>query len=344
MFRVNAKTKIYVAAPANVATGGPELLHQLVAELRLQGLDAMMLYYNRSPQEDPVHEAYKQYACPYDDVAQDDSSNILIVPEVRTKLLFQYKAIQKSIWWLSVDNYYKKFKTTKPLKKYSRGGLRWLGLIEQEYFFVKKQPEKYLHFVQSHYAAEYLFSKGVARERVYYLSDYLNDFFIKNQLNSLIKKENIVAYNPKKGIDFTGQLIAYAKDLSFVPIENMTREQVAALLSRAKVYIDFGNHPGKDRIPREACISGACIITNKAGAAAYFEDLPIPAAYKFDGKTSELEVLSSLIRACYSEFEERSKSFDEYREFIMREQSRFAADVTKIFSGPDADLPHETRS
>lgn len=29
-------------------------------------------------------------------------------------------------------------------------------------------------------------------------------------------------------------------------------------MRKAKVYIDFGFHPGKDRIPREAVMCGAC--------------------------------------------------------------------------------------
>lgn len=54
-----------------------------------------------------------------------------------------------------------------------------------------------------------------------------------------------------------------ARELNFKPIINMTRDEVIRELQRAKVYIDFGNHPGKDRIPREAAILGCCAIVGK---------------------------------------------------------------------------------
>ena len=45
-----------------------------------------------------------------------------------------------------------------------------------------------------------------------------------------------------------------AQDLRWVPLIGMTTEEMRSCMSKSKVYIDFGNHPGKDRIPREAAI------------------------------------------------------------------------------------------
>ena len=99
-------TKIYVACPANSATGGPELLHQLVYELKKMNYNAFIYYYRRQDNLNPVHEAYVKYNITYTDVIEDVKNNVLIVPETNTKLLYQYSNIQKVIWWLSVDNYY----------------------------------------------------------------------------------------------------------------------------------------------------------------------------------------------------------------------------------------------
>ena len=52
-------------------------------------------------------------------------------------------------------------------------------------------------------------------------------------------------------------------------------------MMESKVYIDFGNHLGKDRIPREVA-SGCCIITGKTGADKYKEDVYIGEKFKFD--------------------------------------------------------------
>ena len=81
-------------------------------------------------------------------------------------------------------------------------------------------------------------------------------------------------------------------NLHWKAIENMSTEEVAELLNRSKVYIDFGNHPGKDRFPREAAISGCCIITGQRGAAANDIDVMIPRSYKFPDKTSSILFLS----------------------------------------------------
>ncbi len=100
--------KIYIACPANVATGGPEALHQLCFNLRtVLGEDAIMFYYQKN-YDDPVHPTYKSYQNTYSSIIQDHSTNILIVPEVEDGLVLlnQYRNIKKFIWFLSIDNYY----------------------------------------------------------------------------------------------------------------------------------------------------------------------------------------------------------------------------------------------
>ena len=60
----------------------------------------------------------------------------------------------------------------------------------------------------------------------------------------------------------------------------LSPEQVQAMLKKAKVYIDFGGHPGMDRIPREAALAGCIVVTNREGSAAFRQDVPIPSQYK----------------------------------------------------------------
>ena len=52
----------------------------------------------------------------------------------------------------------------------------------------------------------------------------------------------------------------------------MTSKEVQELLSKCKVYIDFGHFPGKDRVPREAAMCNCCIITGKYGASNFTEE------------------------------------------------------------------------
>lgn len=324
---INENTKIYVACPANFATGGPELLHQLVHYLNNLGFNAYMYYFNQKPNENPIHPAYKEYNNAYVEEIEDNKNNILIVPEVKTDLIYNYKYIQKVIWWLSVDNFYN-FLGRNPIKKSIKYFLWKMGVYKIYNF---NEKDKVIHFVQSEYARQYLIKKGI--NDIYFLGDYLNKYFIIQQTNNINKrKKNIVIYNPKKGFGFTQKIIKFAKDIKFIPIQNMTREEVADLLSSAKVYIDFGNHPGKDRIPREAAISGCCVITGKKGSAKYYEDVPIPEKYKFEDKEENIPQIVEKIRYCIDNYDEVKKDFNNYRSLIKNEEEKFIEDIKKIFN------------
>ena len=58
------KSKIYVIAGGNEATGGPELIYQLVYNMWDLGFDAYM-YYIPDNHPNPVHPSYKFYKNPY---------------------------------------------------------------------------------------------------------------------------------------------------------------------------------------------------------------------------------------------------------------------------------------
>lgn len=347
-------TKIYVVAPANVATGGPELLHQLVFNLRNNLNINAFMYYIPDNHPNPVHPAYIEYKNPYVREIEDKKENILIVPEViqGIKVLENYKNIRKSIWWLSVDNFYlsiifhskrnfflerainkiSKIILGKPLIDVTELALRKFKDFDfstfKDIYDIIKQTD--FHLAQSYYAINYLKNNNILDNKIYYLSDYLNENFLKTQTD-LSKKENVVVYNPKKGFQFTNKIIKSAKDIKFIPLINMTREEVIKTLQKAKVYIDFGNHPGKDRLPREAAILGCCVITGKRGSAAFFEDVPIPEEYKFEDNEENIPKIIEKIKDCFENFEERYKDFDYYRQVIKNEPQKFLEDLKKIF-------------
>jgi len=352
--KVYPDTKIYVGCPANTKTGGPELLHQLAHHLRKDlNINSYIYYFNFNNKKfsSPVHPEFEIYGNPYItglDEIEDNRKNILIVPEIYQgiNLLRNFKNIRRGIWFLSVDNYYisrltkKDFLITRVINKISKilikktlldldiNSQKVLAKLVNKYDY-KKDPILNLsdfYIFQSRYAFEYF----KALNPKYYLSDYLNESFLKIQTD-LSQKKNIVAYNPKKGFAFTKKIISLAKDIKFIPLINMTREEVIKTLQRAKVYIDFGNHPGKDRIPREAAILGCCVITGKRGSAAFFEDVPIPDEYKFEDKEENIPKIIEKIKDCFKNFEERYKDFEYYREFIRNEPQKFIEDLKKIF-------------
>ena len=62
----------------------------------------------------------------------------------------------------------------------------------------------------------------------------------------------------------------------------MTKDAVGGALRRARVYVDFGHLPGKDRMPREAVAAGAVVFVRRRGAGVNAEDFPVPDFFRFD--------------------------------------------------------------
>lgn len=292
MIEIYVKTKIYILCPSNFASGGPELLHQLAYNIRKYlNVDAYILYYPQS--NNPVRDEYKDYNVPYVFEAEDIEDNILIVPVVEIDIN----------------------KMTRKKK---------IHIIKDEMRFFN------FYFVQSYYALNYIQDLEVDKSKIYFISDYLNIDFLNRRFD-INRKENIVVYNPKKGFLFTQKIVKQAKGIQFIPLINMTREEVIKTLQKAKVYIDFGNHPGKDRLPREAAILGCCVITGKRGSAAYYEDIPIPNQYKFEDKKGNIPKIIDRIQDCLNNYEKRYKDFDYYRDCIRKEPEKFIEDMGKIF-------------
>lgn len=97
-------------------------------------------------------------------------------------------------------------------------------------------------------------------------------------------------------------------------------------LQMAKLYVDFGRHPGKDRIPREAASCGCMVVTNREGSAAYDGDVPIPNEYKL-AEPFDYDMINELLKKFISEYETRFSDFDNYREIIKGEKAKFSDDV-----------------
>lgn len=348
--QIDKDSIIYVVAPANVFTGGPELLHQLVFHLRVDLKINAYMYYIPNNYPTPIHNAYRKYGNPYIREPDDNKNNILIVPEVYWAILTfgKFKNLQKAIWWLSVDNFYtsffhQQFFENLPLRiinRIKKGiGLEPLDFNEvalrkyknydlKQNIYVK---QAILNFVQSEYARQHLIRKEV--KNIEYLSDYLNEAFLGIKTD-ISKKENIVAYNINKAYNFTKKMIDTGRKvgIKFIPIENMTTNEVIRLLQRAKVYIDFGFHPGKDRIPREAAILKCCVITGLRGSAKYKEDVNIPYNYKFEDKKENIPKVIGKIQEIFNNYEIKIEEFQGYVNQIKEEKNKFLKDLFSIFT------------
>lgn len=325
MIEISDNTKIYVMCPPQTATGGPELLHQLVAALSLKGFHISMYYV--PVMENPVHENYQKYNCKFASHIEDDQNNLLIIPEALLFKAGNFKKIRKCVWWLSVDNLFK-YGLAPRFYQYIR---RLAGeKIYRKSVMVGEVKGKFkYHIAQSYYAIDFLNRNGIGAG---YLSDYLNaDFLADSREVDYSKKLPQVLYNPKKGVEFTRQIMAAYPAAKWIPLIGLKPAEVAELLKTSMVYIDFGEHPGKDRFPREAAIYGCCVITGRKGAAGNAADVPIPDLYKITDALENIPAITNMIRECCSAYASHVKNFDAYRQKIYQEESVFVTDLDKIF-------------
>lgn len=331
---------IYISCPFGQYTGGPTLAHQLCFELNKKGISSKMYYYGSNPNVDgPVHPNYIHFGNPYVTELDENTTSPIVITESKLSLVEKFPKAPKYIWWMSVDNlfisqmgYVRRF-----LKK---AGMPYLNFEKARKSFYRTHAnivnnKSIYHLYQSEYARLFLLENGVQESHVLSLTDYIEEeIFIYAKNNSNNERKNIVLYNPKKGYEFTKKIIKRCKnqDISFVPLINMKKSEVSAHLCSSKLYIDFGTHPGKDRFPREAVVSGCCIITGRRGSAFNDVDIPIPDCYKFDDSNTNIDKIISKIIYIMNNYSKAILDYTEYKNKICNEQKSFEEEAVQIFS------------
>lgn len=340
MIKIYNDTKIFVQCPTGACTGGAELLHQIVSYLRDKGLDAYIVYFGEGDKQIP--NDYSKYNIAVAEMVSNNPHDISVLYEPTIYQVADNTKVQKILWWLSVDNYftsgeriaisdYYHFNRIMGIKIF----IRRLGklLIKGKNDFSKAislRDMSQLDVVcgyQSEYAHRFLHYNGF-REMAP-LKDYINTEHVK----PIIKegRENIVLYNPKKGIKYTRKLINAAPNIKWVAIQGMTRAQLIDLMQKSKVYIDFGNHPGKDRLPRECAMNGLCVITGSRGSARYFEDVWLENKYKFDERKANISDVICRINDTLENYDSCIDDFAFYRHKISLEKEEFEKQIDDLF-------------
>lgn len=306
-----------VVCPGGVRTGGPEALHQLVDMANsISPGDAAICYYepNAWPSRGwrrirrgskrgftgifETPEQYRCYNCPT--IARPDIPDdaLVVVPEISTHLITEFTQ-PCALWWLSVDNFFE-----------------WSGAIQ-----LAKKAE--LQLTQSEYARAFLLDNYGMNSMG--LSDYVGQIFHQD-LQPIPPRTNRVAVNPAKGFELIREFRRRNDSIDIVEIANMTTVQVHDELSRAAVYVDFGSHPGKDRLPREAALSGAVVFTARRGAAANAQDVPIDPWYKF----TSLDELAPKVREVFGNYEWHRNAQRGYVDAIRGESEVFRQEVGRL--------------
>mgnify|MGYP004642941243 CR=1 FL=1 len=344
MIKLYNNSKFYVLAPAGVATGGVELAHQLVDAINKRDREAYIVYVKDGVEfiNAPVTKEYSSYDIHTAADIDDDGRNIIVLPEIYSRFIPRIKNAQICFWWMSVDNYLKGAGAMGYFHLVTRLHNRdsWVRtaftlaskIIRRSDSYVSlsamRQNARITHLYQSDYAKCFLFSHGITNTLP------MRDYISRNirTIKPAEERRNVILYNPKKGMFFTKFIQKNLCKYEFKPLVNMTKSEIDNAFGSAKVYIDFGNHPGQDRLPREAAMGGCCILTSKNGSANFFEDVPIDDKYKFLRKRSSINDIVRLVESIMEDYNTHSRDFDAYRRYISMQPTIFEQDVNRLLA------------
>lgn len=325
---VYSDTKVYVLCPSGRRNETADNCHELCAQLIRFGVEAYMVYLPGGGENISVDDFYLRYNLPYDTGVEDSAKNILIVPEVAATYLYLAKQTRRVLWWYDVDNFFRDM------------GARLVNQFDNilkkpmpKFFTFSHFDENVEHWAQSEYARQFLKLNGVPDEKIFTVSDCIN----KNFLNYAVKidtaaKKNLVAYKPVPNRDFTDVVRNLANDVEWRAVENLTAAALQKLFAEAKIYVDFSDHGAKDKLTREAAVSGCVVIMGKRGAAGNGVDFNIPAEFKFDETVDAALAAAEKISDALENFDAEHAKQAEFREKILRESDDSIEKIAEALS------------
>lgn len=314
--------------------GGADAMHQTCGMLLEMGKYAAMIY---EPMSDlfPILEPFaSRYGLRFRETREenrDDPDTVQMIPAGWGPNWYQFSPDTPSCLRFEGENLYK-----------SKKIMCWLGVglwqdwaIEQDAWPDLSHPNLQLcfHACASQRAYDFLAGSGQMPEnKLFFLRDYTNLIFIHDEPTVLddTNREDIVVYNPTKGIEHTGKIMKLCGDIKFVPLINMTHEEMRMWGLRAKVCIDFGPFGGREKMHREMAACGCTVITGDEGASGNPVDVP-NGRRKFPRLAGHYDYLaiSEQIRYDLSHHEEAlvETHMVEYRSSVGREKTVALNDI-----------------
>lgn len=338
---ITKSSKIYILAPGNVPSGGPEALHQLHYYLTTLGYKSRISYYS-----DPVvHPQFLIYEPKVIDIAeiQDSPDNILIVPEINTSILKNYSKIRKCIWFLGVQ-LYDGFETlsdskflqlkTKIVKLTPNFFLKTRQKILQSCFKQKFDKQPYLVSKKDNILCGSMFAYEFAKsnfKNVTLLVEPLGLGFLGENNVDLSSKNrsDSVLYNPSKNSK-TLQKLLKRTDIIFKPISGYQDFELVDLFRNSKLYIDFGFFGGPERLPKETVLNGTMLLVGKRNASVNSFDIAIPDKYKIED-ADDIEFIASKIKQMLLDYDQIIGDFRGFREKIINLEPNFIKSIKSIF-------------
>lgn len=324
----NIKNIIILNIP-NLISGGPEALCQLFYELqnspyhvrmlwdsaslrKVQGADHTW-YLCKQPEQEGT-PAYKtkylvknlEYNVPLDD------STLIILPEVCPHLIRFFEDAYIGFYWLSINNfYYKDSQHNRSLlfdPKYNSGKL--IHLSDAPYISKKLQDWGYTSYLLEAPISHLYFSIPQTKNKI----------------------ENSIVYNPAKWEHLANAFMNSYPDHTFMPLRGLNQQGMIDALDEAKIYIDFGYFPGKDRIPREALARNCIIFIHNHGCATDFDSFPVDDYFRFSEEEITNGVLHDKVLYTLTHYEEMYYNQAYARNIVHHELINFQQQIEKLFS------------
>jgi hypothetical protein len=319
---------IYILCPANLASGGPEALHQLRYYMEQLKLDAHMVYFNTRQGLNPTPERYRIYEPKVKSLDEiiDTKSNMLIAPESSSIMLNGYKNIRKYIWWLGVQYY-----DNHPRKK--------LKIIKWEVKYLlgisKRTPDRFdfkrtdcVNVCGSRYAFDYVRKLGI-RDGKYLVEPISKEFLDSGIVHISDERDDVILYNPSKPSDIMTRLLECG-EFKFKPLKGYSPYELVDVYKKAKLYIDFGYFGGPERMPKEAVFFGCNILVGKRNAAKNAFDVAIQSKYKIK-KYNDLDLVKKKIWDMLNNYENESVDFDPFRDKVKNLEMNFVKQIEDVF-------------
>jgi hypothetical protein len=310
--------KYYILSPW-AETGGPEALHQLCSTLNDIGEEAFIYYYESNysqSRRDGFVPKYSEYNLKKSNINNiddlDDENNVVIVPEVfPVRLIENFKNCKIVFWRLCI---------------FTHGQELNLQIFQKVYQGC--QCDTQIKILKD--------SKLFNKKKYFMLSDYINEIYITAEKNLLVDRKNQVLYNPKKGFKHTQLIIKLLSGhgVNFIPITGMSNDRIRDLILNSKVYIDFGDHPGKDRMPRE-CASGGCVvITGTQRCGANKRDISIEEKFEYNEVTDSYnyQEIGEFVLEVLDNYKTYFENQIKYRNLIRNEKKTFTKEVKNMIS------------
>jgi hypothetical protein len=284
--------KCQIHIPGPLVTGGPENCHQIADGLNRLGIECRIQYYQTDAidyrpitwlSDNPFMSKYRAAQRVPGDGYQPTH---YIFGSVDHRVSHLFHDSPRALHWNVTPNVCRKVPGLRRAVELLVGrrprlwskALQWIEDLNEKGFLQERarwvnRPEhrNLLHAAQS--LAAYCQLRESFHCDPVLLYDYCHqEFFDQVDASTTSAEGWDVVYQPRS--EPHASLVLEGMGLKTRVLKGLTRAEVIRTLKSSKCYLDLGNHPGRDRLPREAVACGSVLVVGMAGTASYFADVP----------------------------------------------------------------------